>query len=94
MQNRVPVEIVSEFLTTVRSGAAHAASLPGRQVYGQVGLVHTRSGWMSWFVGFRGNVAFAVLESGRTPRLSAAALASAFLSAIRMEHLAEDPGAA
>jgi cell division protein FtsI/penicillin-binding protein 2 len=67
----------------VRSGAAHAASLPGRQVYGQVGLVHTRSGWMSWFVGFRGNVAFAVLESGRTPRLSAAALASAFLSAIR-----------
>ena len=66
----------------VRSGAAHAASLPGPQVYGQVGLVHTRSGWMSWFVGFRGNVAFAVLESGRTPRLSAAALASVFLSEI------------
>jgi cell division protein FtsI/penicillin-binding protein 2 len=68
--------------SAVRSGAAHAASLPGSQVYGQVGLVHTRSGWMSWFVGFRGNVAFAVMESGRTPRLSAAALASAFLSAI------------
>jgi len=68
--------------SAVRSGAAHAASLPGPQVYGQVGLVHTRSGWMSWFVGFRGNVAFAVMESGRTPRLSAAALASAFLSAI------------
>jgi cell division protein FtsI/penicillin-binding protein 2 len=66
----------------VRSGAAHAASLPGKQVYGQVGLVHTRSGWMSWFVGFRGDVAFAVMESGRTPRLSAAALASAFLLAI------------
>jgi len=68
--------------SAVRSGAAHAASLPGPQVYGQVGLVRTRSGWMSWFVGFRGNVAFAVMESGRTPRLSAAALASAFLSAI------------
>ncbi len=68
--------------SAVRSGAAHAASLPGPQVHGQVGLVHTRSGWMSWFVGFRGNVAFAVMESGRTPRLSAASLARAFLSAI------------
>jgi cell division protein FtsI/penicillin-binding protein 2 len=68
--------------SAVRSGAAHAASLPGPRVYGQVGLVHTRSGWMSWFVGFRGNVAFAVMESGRTPRLSAAALARAFLSEI------------
>ena len=28
----------------VRSGAAQAASLPGRQVYGQVGLVHSRIG--------------------------------------------------
>jgi cell division protein FtsI/penicillin-binding protein 2 len=66
----------------VRSGAARAASLRGPQVYGQVGLVHTRSGWMSWFVGFRGDVAFAVMESGRTSQLSAAALASVFLSAI------------
>jgi cell division protein FtsI/penicillin-binding protein 2 len=66
----------------VRSGAARAAGLPGPQVYGQVGLVHSGSGWMSWFVGFRGNIAFAIMESGRTPQLSAAALASAFLSAI------------
>jgi cell division protein FtsI/penicillin-binding protein 2 len=65
----------------VRSGAAQAASLPGAQVYGQVGLVHTGSGWMSWFVGYRGGIAVAVIESGRTPRLSAAALAGAFLSA-------------
>jgi len=66
----------------VRSGAARAAWLPGAQVYGQVGLVRSGSGWMSWFVGFRGDIAFAVLESGRTPQLSAAALAGAFLSAI------------
>jgi cell division protein FtsI/penicillin-binding protein 2 len=65
----------------VRSGAAQAASLPGAQVYGQVGLVHTGSGWMSWFVGYRGDIAVAVIESGRTPQLSAAALAGAFLSA-------------
>jgi membrane peptidoglycan carboxypeptidase len=67
----------------VRSGAAQAASVPGAPVYGQVGLVHTGSGWLSWFVGFRGDIAFTVIESGKTSQLSAAALASAFLSAIR-----------
>ena len=67
----------------VSSGAAHAASVPGPPVYGQVGLVHSGSGWMSWFVGYRGNVAFTVIETGRTAQLSAAALAGAFLSALR-----------
>jgi membrane peptidoglycan carboxypeptidase len=66
----------------VRSGAAQAASRPGPQVYGQVGLVHTGSTWTSWFVGFRGNIAFTVIESGKTSQLSAAALAGAFLSAL------------
>jgi cell division protein FtsI/penicillin-binding protein 2 len=66
----------------VRSGAAQAASLPGTPVYGQVGLVHTGSTWTSWFVGFRGNIAFTVIESGKTSQLSAAALAGAFLSAL------------
>ena len=65
----------------VRSGAAQAASLPGSQVYGQVGLVRTGSGWMSWFVGYRGDTAIAAIESGKTARLSAAALAGAFFSA-------------
>jgi len=66
----------------VSSGAAHAASVPGAQVYGQVGLVHSGSGWTSWFVGYRGNIAFTVIETGRTAQLSAAALAGAFLSAV------------
>ena len=65
----------------VRSGAAQAASLPGQEVYGQVGLVHTGAGWMSWFVGYRGDIAIAAIESGKTPQLSAAALAGAFFSA-------------
>jgi cell division protein FtsI/penicillin-binding protein 2 len=69
--------------SAVRSGAAQAASVPGAPVYGQVGLVHTGSGWLSWFVGFRGDIAFTVIESGKTPQLSAAVLAGAFLSAIR-----------
>ena len=65
----------------VRSGAARAASVRGAQVYGQVGLVHTASGWMSWFVGYRDDIAIAAIESGKTPQLSAAALAAAFFSA-------------
>jgi len=68
---------------TVRSGAARAASVRGPQVYGQVGLVQTASGWMSWFVGYRGDIAIAAIESGKTPQLSAAALAGAFFSAVR-----------
>jgi len=65
----------------VGSGDARAASLPGVQVHGQVGLVRTGSGWMSLFVGYRGDVAIAAVESGKTPQLSAAALAGAFFAA-------------
>ncbi len=68
--------------SAVSSGAAQAANIPGAPVYGQVGLVHSGSGWMSWFAGFRGDVAFTVVESGRTANLSAAALAGAFLEAL------------
>jgi cell division protein FtsI/penicillin-binding protein 2 len=66
----------------VHSGAAHAASVPGAAVYGQVGLTKVGSSWLSWFVGYRGDVAFTVIEAGRTPQLSSASLAGAFLSAL------------
>ncbi len=76
-------ELRSLMRTAVRSGAAQPASRPGMPVYGQVGLVHTgSSAWISWFVGFRGGIAFTVVESGKTSQLSAAALAGAFLSAL------------
>jgi cell division protein FtsI/penicillin-binding protein 2 len=75
-------ELQSLMRNAVRSGAAQAASRPGTPVYGQVGLVHTGSTWTSWFVGFRGNIAFTVIESGKTSQLSAAALAGAFLTAL------------
>jgi cell division protein FtsI/penicillin-binding protein 2 len=68
--------------SAVSTGAAQAADTPGAPVYGQVGLVHSGSGWMSWFVGYRGDVAFTVLESGSTAQLSAAALAGAFVKAL------------
>jgi cell division protein FtsI/penicillin-binding protein 2 len=66
----------------VKSGAARAANVSGTPVCGQVGLTHTSTGWLSWFVGYRGDVAFTLIEAGTSPRLSAAALAGAFVSAL------------
>jgi cell division protein FtsI/penicillin-binding protein 2 len=66
----------------VHSGAAHAASVPGAPVYGQVGLTNIGSSWLSWFVGYRGDVAFTIIEAGSTKQLSAASLAGAFLTAL------------
>jgi cell division protein FtsI/penicillin-binding protein 2 len=64
----------------VVSGAAHPAELPGAQVYGQAGTVKAgpRS-YLSWFVGYRGDVAVAAIETGTTADQAAAALAGAFL---------------
>jgi cell division protein FtsI/penicillin-binding protein 2 len=72
----------------VHSGAAHAASVPGVPVYGQVGLTKAGNSYLSWFVGYRGDVAFTIIEAGRTPQLSAASLAGAFLSALGSSALA------
>jgi len=70
----------------VRSGAAKRADVPGNPVYGQVGTTslgghgrHQR--WATWFVGFRGTTAFAVLEFSSSWRVSAVPLAAAFLRA-------------
>lgn len=74
---------------SVSGGAAHDASagdLPGRPVYGQVGRASLRTGNSpaNWFVGYRGNIAFAVLEignSGTASTAGAASLAARFLQA-------------
>jgi len=67
----------------VRSGSARAANVPGQQVYGQAGVVQTgRHAYLSWFVGYRGGMAVAVIETGTTPAQAAAALAGAFLSKV------------
>lgn len=69
--------------SAVISGSARAANVPGPAVYGLAALVHTgnsrHGSWDSWFVGYRDNVAFAVLVSGATPQTSAAATAADFL---------------
>jgi cell division protein FtsI/penicillin-binding protein 2 len=67
----------------VRSGSAHAANVPGQPVYGQAGVVRTGAhAWLSWFVGYRGNLAVSVIETGTTPAQAAAALAGTFLKAV------------
>jgi len=67
----------------VASGAARGADVSGRPVYGQVGTTLLASGrhrkWATWFVGYRGDIAFAVLEFSGSARTSAAPLAASFL---------------
>ena len=67
----------------VTSGAARGANISGHPVYGQVGTTLLSSGkhqkWATWFVGYRGDIAFAVLEVSGSPRISAAPLAASFL---------------
>ena len=64
----------------VQSGSARAANVPGEPVYGQSGVVQTGShAYLSWFVGYRGSMAVAVIETGTTQAQAAAALAGAFL---------------
>jgi cell division protein FtsI/penicillin-binding protein 2 len=66
--------------TTVRSGAGARADIggpAGLAVYGQVGTVSVGQGGKhahaSWFVGFRGRVAFAVLAFGKSATAGPAA---------------------
>jgi cell division protein FtsI/penicillin-binding protein 2 len=70
----------------VASGAARGANLAGgRPVYGQVGTARAAVGskyWAHWFVGYRGGVAFAVLELTKSARTSAVPLGASFLSGL------------
>src|SRR5579859_1770499 len=67
----------------VRSGAARRADVAGQPVYGQVGTALLKPGrhrkWATWFVGYRGDIAFAVVEFSGSPRVSAAPIAASFL---------------
>ena len=67
----------------VAKGAAHGAFLPGTPVYGQAGVVQTgKQSYLSWFVGYRGTTAVAVLETGSTASQAAASLAGTFLKSV------------
>ena len=68
----------------VRDGAARAANVRGSAVYGQVGSAPAGQHglWANWFVGFAGNVAFAVLSFDKSPSDTAAALGGRFIRAM------------
>jgi cell division protein FtsI/penicillin-binding protein 2 len=67
----------------VTSGSARAANLPGTPVYGQAGVVQSgKHSFVSWFVGYRGSLAIAVLETGSSASQAAAALAGSFLKSV------------
>jgi cell division protein FtsI/penicillin-binding protein 2 len=71
----------------VTSGSAQSANVSGGSVYGQTALVQTGSGshtrWQSWFVGYRGNVAFAVLTASSSADTSSSVLAGQFLTELQ-----------
>jgi hypothetical protein len=67
----------------VQTGSAQQADLPGQPVFGQVGQARLNEAGKgvqaSWFAGYRGDVAFAVLELGKSTGGSAVPLAAQFL---------------
>jgi cell division protein FtsI/penicillin-binding protein 2 len=71
--------------SAVSKGSAHAAEVSGTKVYGQAGVVKTgKNAYLSWFVGYRGNLAVAAIETGTTAsQAAAAALAGAFLKIVK-----------
>ncbi len=82
LSQQVMTTLRSLMRATVRSGAGHEADLAGTPVYGQAGQAPMQGGKgveASWFVGFRGDVAFAVLELGKSTAGSAVPLATQFL---------------
>jgi len=78
---RLKAHVVSQLqqlmAETVSSGAARAARLPGSALYGQVGTAplpgHSKVKAI-WFVGFRGDVAFAVVAFSRSTAFDPAVL--------------------
>src|ERR1700733_8936314 len=86
-QAPLPVTSLSELRQlmrlAVRSGPAPPAARPGAEVYGQAGPVKTGAhAYLSWFVGYRGDLAVAAIETGTTASQAAAALAGDFLKAV------------
>jgi cell division protein FtsI/penicillin-binding protein 2 len=82
MSPAILAEVQSLMRETVASGRGAAANVRP-DVFGQVGSAgfgSARAGLrISWFVGYEGDVAFAVAELGKTPAPAAATLAGSFL---------------
>jgi cell division protein FtsI/penicillin-binding protein 2 len=71
----------------VTNGTGTATELPGQPVYGKTGTAEYGSGahpkTHAWFIGFRGDIAFAILiEGGGVGGKVAAPVAARFLRSI------------
>jgi cell division protein FtsI/penicillin-binding protein 2 len=81
-------QVLAELRSLMRSAAStgkNAVADIGGNVYGQAGSAPYGSGHLrlNWFVGYRGNVAFAAVELSQSADASAAALAGRFLQDIQ-----------
>jgi len=81
---RVLGELRSLMRTAASTGPNKVADV-GRDVYGQAGYAPYGSGHLrlNWFVGYRGGVAFAVVDLSKSAATSAAPLAGSFLQDIQ-----------
>jgi cell division protein FtsI/penicillin-binding protein 2 len=79
-------QVLSDLQGLMRQAAQHSlapAADAGKDVYGQTGVAPFSSQLrISWFVGFQGDIAFAVAELVSSPSTSAAPLAGSFLGNI------------
>jgi cell division protein FtsI/penicillin-binding protein 2 len=85
----VSAQVLTSLQGLMRDAVAHGSGADanvGGTVHGQVGVAPYGIGshaWVSWFVGYRGNLAFAVVELVRSPSDAAASLAGTFLRDIQ-----------
>jgi cell division protein FtsI/penicillin-binding protein 2 len=81
-------EVLTELRALMRDAAkspANAVADIGGDVYAQTGSARYGSDhlWINWFVGYRGGIAFAEVELGKSPSSSVSSLAGSFLQGIQ-----------
>jgi len=81
-------KVLTELQALMRAAAkssSNAVADVGGKVYAQAGSARYGSAhlWINWFVGYRGTIAFAIVELGKSPSASVASLAGSFLQDIQ-----------
>jgi cell division protein FtsI/penicillin-binding protein 2 len=81
-------KVLTELRALMRDAAksrANAVADIGGDVYAQAGSARYGSDslWINWFVGYRGSIAFAVVELAKSPSTGVSSLAGSFLQGIQ-----------